>query len=112
MCSNGTRLTVFCFARAVGSQVLLKMIHGTLQGKEVVVLVYHLPITFILGRLPVVRAGDTGTIPLSYCDCCRNGSHRYNHDFAKADTSAVAGQVAARAPKRTSGLYHGFDIFV
>ena len=54
---------------------------------------YVLPITSILGRPPVVRAGDTGqgTIPFSYRDCCRNGSHRYDHDLANADTIAGAG---------------------
>ena len=34
----------------------MKLIYGTLPGKEVV---YVLPITSILGRLPVVLAGDT-----------------------------------------------------
>ena len=46
---------------------------------------YVLPITSILGRLPVVRAGDTGTIPFSYRNCCRNGAHSYDHDLARAD---------------------------
>ena len=66
------------------------MIYETLPGKEVV---YVLPITSILGRLPVVtvRAGDTGTIPFSYRDGCRNGSNCYDHDLANADTSAGAG---------------------
>ena len=64
-----------------------KLIYETLPGKEVV---YVLPITSILGRLPVVRAGDTGTIPFSLRNGCRNGAHRYNHDLAKADTSAGA----------------------
>ena len=63
--------------------------YETLPGKEVV---YVLPITsiMILGRLPVVRAGDMGTIPFSYCNGCRNGTHRYEHDLANADTSAGA----------------------
>ena len=65
-----------------------KLIYETLPGKEVV---YVLPITSILGRLPVVRAGDTGTIPLRYRDGCHNGAHRYNHDLARADSSARAG---------------------
>ena len=47
---------------------------------------YALPITSILGRLPVVQAGDTETIPFSYRNGCHNGAHRYNHDLAKADT--------------------------
>jgi hypothetical protein len=59
-----------------------------LPGKEVV---YVLPITSILGRLPVVRAGDTGTIPFSYRDGCRNGAHRYDHDLANADSRPGAG---------------------
>ena len=65
-----------------------KLIYETLPGKEVV---YVLPITSILGRLPVVRAGDTGTITFHYRDGCRNGAHRYNHDLARADSSAGAG---------------------
>ena len=50
-----------------------------------------LPITSILGRLPVVWAGDTGTIPVSYRDSCCNGTHCYNQDLAKADTSPGVG---------------------
>ena len=65
-----------------------KLIYETLPGKEVV---YVLPITSILGRLPVVRAVDTGTIPSRYLDGCRNGAHRYDHNLARADSSAGAG---------------------
>ena len=64
-----------------------KLIYKTLPGKEVV---YVLPITSILGRLPVVRAGDTGTIPFSYRDGCRNGAHHNNQGLTKADTSPGA----------------------
>ena len=55
---------------------------------------YILPITSILGRLPVVRAGDTGTIPFGYSSGCCNGCHRYNHDLASADFSRWAGLAA------------------
>ena len=58
------------------------------SGKEVV---YVLPITSILRRLPLVRAGDTGTIPFGYRNGCRNGAHRYNHYLASADSSRGAG---------------------
>ena len=50
-----------------------------------------LSITIILGRLPVVRAGNMGTIPFSYRNGCRNGTNCYDHALAKADTSAGAG---------------------
>ena len=66
----------------------LKVIYKTLPGKKVV---YVLLITSILGRLPVVRAGDTGTIPFSYRDGCPNGAHHYNQDLAKGDTSPGGG---------------------
>ena len=65
-----------------------KLIYETLPGKEVV---YILPITSILGLLPVVRAGDTGTIPFSYRDGCCNGTHRYDHNLPRADSNAGAG---------------------
>ena len=45
----------------------------------------------ILGRLPVILADDTGTIPFSYRDGCSNGAHHYDHALAKADTFAGAG---------------------
>ena len=66
-------------------------IEADLQDPSWKEVVYVLPITTILGRLPVVRAGDTGTIPFSYRNGCRNGAHRYDHALAKADTSAGAG---------------------
>ena len=62
-----------------------KLIYEPLPGKEVL---YVLPITSILGRLPVVRAGDTGTIPFNYRTGFRNGAHRYDHTLARADSSA------------------------
>ena len=52
---------------------------------------YVLPISSILGRLQVVLAGDTGTIPFSYRNGCSNGAHRYDHDLARADSRAGAG---------------------
>ena len=42
----------------------------------------------------MVLACDTGTIPFSYRNKCRNGAHRHDHAghaLAKADTSAGAG---------------------
>ena len=65
-----------------------KLICETLSGKEIV---YVLPITSILGRVPVFRAGDSGTIQLSYRAVCCNGAHRYNQDLAISDTSPEAG---------------------
>ena len=49
-----------------------------------------MPIMSILGRLPVVWAGDTGTIPFKYRTCFCNGTHQYNSTLAKADTSPGA----------------------
>ena len=63
-----------------------KLSYKSLQGKEVV---YVLSINFILGRMPVVWAGDSETILLSYRDGCCNGALCYNHDLA--DTSAGLG---------------------
>ena len=54
--------------------------------------VYVVPASSVLGRLPVVRAGDTGTIPFRYSAGLRNGrAHRYDHDLARADTRHWAG---------------------
>jgi len=41
--------------------------------------------------LPVVRAGDTGTIPFKYRDGLRNGAHRYDQNLARADSSRGGG---------------------
>ena len=65
-----------------------KLIYETLPDKQVL---YVLPITSILGRLPVVRAGDTGTIPFIYKTRCRNGAHRYDHTLARADSRPGVG---------------------
>ena len=40
----------------------------------------------VLGRLPVVRAGDMGTIPHKYRAGLRSGAHRFDHDLARADS--------------------------
>ena len=52
---------------------------------------YVLPISSILGKLPVVRAGDTGTIPHKYRRATRSGKARYKHNLARADTHEGAG---------------------
>ena len=88
MCSNGTCLTLFAWPESWIAKCGSKLIYKTLPGKQVV---YVLPIASILGRLPVVRAGNTGTIPFRYRDCSRNCFHRYNQDLAKADTSPGGG---------------------
>ena len=59
-----------------------------LPGKEIL---YVVPISSVLGKLPVVPAGDTGTIPCSYRAGTMNGSRRYNPEIAKADTRPGAG---------------------
>jgi hypothetical protein len=55
-----------------------------LRGKKQVF--YVLPIDHILGKLPVVPAGDTGTIPFKH----RN-SGRFDRSLASADTAAGKG---------------------
>ncbi len=65
-----------------------KLIYDLLQGKEVI---YVVPITSILGKLPVVRAGDTGTIPFKYRTVTLSGKHRFNTQLARADTRPGAG---------------------
>ena len=75
-------------ARIMDNKCGSKLIYETSPGKEVV---YVLPITSVLGRLPVVRAGDSGTIPFGYRNGCRNSAHRYNHYLASDDSSSGAG---------------------
>ena len=65
-----------------------RLIYETLPGKEVV---YVLPISSVLGRLPVVRAGDMGTIPHKYRAGLRSGAHRFDHDLARADSAPGRG---------------------
>ena len=67
--------------------------YQTLPDKQVV---YVLPsmITSILGRLPVVQAGDTETIQFKYTTSrtrCSNCAHRYDHTLARADSRPWAG---------------------
>ena len=88
MCKNMMYLIQVGFPESWITKCGSKLIYETLLGKEVM---YVLPITSILGRLPVVRAGDTGTIPFSYRNGCRNGAHRYDPDLARADSSPAAG---------------------
>ena len=64
------------------------LIYETLPGKD---LVYILPISSVLGRLPVVRAGDMGAIPHKYRAGLRSGAHRFNHDLARADSVPGSG---------------------
>ena len=52
---------------------------------------YVVPASSVLGRLPVVRAGETGTIPFKYRAGLRSGAHRYDHNLARADSSRNAG---------------------
>ena len=51
---------------------------------------YDLPITSIVGRMPVVLAGDTGII-VRLSQWLPKGAHGYNHDLASADSSRGAG---------------------
>ncbi len=44
----------------------------------------------MLGRLPVVLAGDTGTIPFRYHAGLSNRGHRYNHNLARVDSAPGA----------------------
>ena len=59
-----------------------------LPGKEIL---YVVPISSVLGKLPVVPAGDTGTIPYRYRDGTMHGSCRFNPEIAKADSRPGAG---------------------
>ena len=67
-----------------------KLIYELLPEKKVAYDL-HIIITSILGRLPVVRARDTGTIPFKYRKRCSNDAHRYDIILARADTSPGAG---------------------
>ena len=44
-----------------------------------------------LGSLPVVLAGDKGTIPQKYCAGLRRGAHRFDPDLARADSALGSG---------------------
>ena len=68
-------------------------VYQTLPDKQVVP-VYVLPSTInsILGRLPVVQAGYTGTIQFKYRTRCSNCAHQYGPDtLARADSRPWAG---------------------
>ena len=60
-----------------------RLIYEQLPGKEIL---YVIPISSILGKLPTVRAGDTGTIPHRY-----RGTNRFNRHIARADSSPGSG---------------------
>ena len=60
-----------------------RLIYELLPGKEIL---YVIPITPILGNLPIVRSGDTGTIPYRYC-----GTNRFNRNVARADSDPGSG---------------------
>ena len=64
------------------------LIYEILPGKEVV---YVLPISSVLGRLPVVRAGHMGTIPDKYRAELSSGVHCFDHDLARADSAPGSG---------------------
>ena len=68
MCSNIDVGPYFAWPESWNSECGSKLIYETLPGKE---FMYVLPITSILGRLPVVRAGDMGITPFSYRNSCR-----------------------------------------
>jgi hypothetical protein len=59
-----------------------------MPGKEVL---YVDLTSSILGKLPVVRAGDTGAIPHKYRTSLRSGAHQYDAQLARADTQPGAG---------------------
>ncbi len=59
------------------------MIYELLPNKEVL---YVVPVTSILGKLPVVSAGDTGTIPHKYRTATRCGVHRFDAQIARSDS--------------------------
>ena len=62
--------------------------YETLPGKECL---YVVPASSVLGRLPIVQAGDTGTIPFKYRTGLRGGRTRFDSSIAKADTYPGAG---------------------
>ena len=56
-----------------------RLICELLPQKEIL---YVIPISSILGKLPTVRAGDIGTIPYQY-----SGTNRLNRNIASADSA-------------------------
>ena len=67
----------------------------TCRGKEVV---YVLLITSILGRLPLVRAEDTGTIPFCYHISCCNGAHRDKLPTTTTSSALIQAKGLGRLP--------------
>ena len=65
-----------------------KHIYKTLPGQEVV---FVLPITSVLKKLPVDLAGEAGTIQFIYSSGCCNCSLCYNNYLASSDPSTRAG---------------------
>ena len=65
-----------------------KLIYELFPGKEVM---YVVPISLILGKLPVVRAGYMGTIPQKYRTATWSGKTQYKHNLALADTHEGSG---------------------
>jgi hypothetical protein len=66
-----------------------KLIYDDLVPRKEVV--YVMPITSILGKLPLVRTSNTGTIPQKHRAGMSSGCHRYDHSIALADTTPAAG---------------------
>ena len=60
-----------------------RLICELLPEKEIL---YVIPISSILGKLPTVRAGDTGTIPYQY-----GGTNRFSRNIARADCAQGSG---------------------
>ena len=64
------------------------LMYKPMLGKEVV---YIVPVSSVLGRLPIVRAGDTGTIPFRYSLGLQSSLRRFVNNLAHADLSPGAG---------------------
>ena len=60
-----------------------RLFYELLPGKEIL---YVIPISSMLGKLPTVRAGDTGTIPYRY-----RGTNRFNRNITRADSAQGSG---------------------
>ena len=73
-------------ARIMDNQVWFNAYLGDISGKGGSVRFAH-HLRAILGRLPLVRAGDSGTTPFGYYNGCRIGAHCYNHDLASVDSA-------------------------
>ena len=60
-----------------------RLIYEQLPGKEIL---YVIPISSTLGKLPTVRAGDTGTVTHQY-----SGTNCFNRHIAQVDSSPGSG---------------------